>query len=127
MNFTSCTDATFPQNRNLEPPLELGRTKSSAQAAERLDMDLPAASRLVSSLEKESGSRDPWIEKETGADRHEIAGTVFRSRPHMPISASAENRRSPSSTKTRLSRSGFESELAGEYRSQCLLECVFKF
>ena len=34
---------------------ELGRTKSLAQAAERLDMDLPAASRLVSSLEKELG------------------------------------------------------------------------
>lgn len=34
---------------------ELGRTKSLTQAAERLDMDLPAASRLVSSLEKELG------------------------------------------------------------------------
>lgn len=34
---------------------ELGRTQSLAQAAERLEMDLPAASRLVSSLEKELG------------------------------------------------------------------------
>ena len=34
---------------------ELGRTKGLTQAAERLDMDLPAASRLVSSLEKELG------------------------------------------------------------------------
>ena len=34
---------------------ELGRTKGLTQAAERLDMDLPAASCLVSSLEKELG------------------------------------------------------------------------
>ena len=73
---------------------ELGRTKSLAQAAERLDMDLPAASRLVSSLEKELGVEILDRKKKTGADRHEIAGTVFRSRPHSaPISASAENRR----------------------------------
>lgn len=37
------------------PLSELGRTKGLAQAAERLDMDLPAASCLVSSLEKELG------------------------------------------------------------------------
>ena len=34
---------------------ELGRTQSLVQAAERLEMGLPAASRLVSSLEKELG------------------------------------------------------------------------
>lgn len=83
-------------------------------------MDLPAASRLVSSLEKELGveildrKRKPAqivlksLELFSEADR--IA------RQYQRLLKTAESIKH----QTRLSRSGFESELAGEYRSAVL-------
>ena len=107
---------------------ELGRTKSLAQAAERLDMDLPAASRLVSSLEKELGveildrKRKPAQIVTKSLELFSEADRIARQYQRLLKTAESIKHQDTIKPKRIL-----ESELAGEYRSQCLLECVFKF
>lgn len=68
MNFTSCTDATFPQNRNLEPPLGI-RQNEKPDSSRRTFRYGPSCGISFGLFVRERiGSRDPRSKKKTGAD-----------------------------------------------------------